>query len=85
MGLEEAMASGTPIISTLTGSIPEVLGDAAMLIPPGDFAMLADNVIKLMEDRLLREELCRKGRERAERMYDADRVSGEFARVLKEI
>ncbi|HDN95365.1 MAG TPA: glycosyltransferase family 1 protein [Nitrospirae bacterium] len=85
MVLAEAMASGTPIISTLTGSIPEVLGDAAMLIPPGDFAMLADNVIKLMEDRLLREELCRKGRERAERMYDADRVSGEFARVLKEI
>lgn len=85
MVLAEAMASGTPVISTLSGSIPEVVGDAGMLISPGDFYSLAENLAKLMEDSPLREEMSIKGRARAEQLFDADKVSGEFARTLKEI
>lgn len=82
MVLAEAMASGTPVISTLSGSIPEVLRDAAMLIPPGDFVMLADNVIKLIETPDLREDLSSKARARAEKVFDANRISGELLDVL---
>ncbi|HDO26182.1 MAG TPA: glycosyltransferase family 1 protein [Nitrospirae bacterium] len=82
MVLAEAMASGTPVISTLSGSIPEVVGDAAMLIPAGDFAVLADNIIKLMENPALREELSSKSRERAEGLFDANRISEELLDVL---
>ncbi len=80
--LAEAMACGKPVISTLSGSIPEVLGDAAMLIPSGDFAMLADNVIKLMETPALRDELSSKARARAQKVFDANRISGELSDIL---
>jgi glycosyltransferase involved in cell wall biosynthesis len=85
MVLAEAMASGTPVISTLSGSIPEVLGDAAMMIPSGDFAALADNVIKLMENPAQREELSSKARARAEKVFDANRISEELNEVLNSI
>ena len=83
MVLAEAMASGTPVISTLSGSIPEVVGDAGMLIPPGDFAALADNVIKLMEDRVLREELSGRARQRAERLFDSMKIANDLLDALK--
>jgi len=85
MVLAEAMASGTPVISTLSGSIPEVVGDSAMLIPPGDFMALANSIINLMEDGSLRENLAEKARERAEKVFDADRISEELADILNSL
>ncbi len=40
MVLAEAMACGKPVISTCSGSIPEIVGDAGILVPPGDFFQL---------------------------------------------
>lgn len=80
--LVEAMASAKPVISTLSGSIPEVVGDAGILIPPGDFTALADNVIKLMEETALREDLSAKARERAEKMFNADTIAAELSDIL---
>ncbi len=85
MVLAEAMASGTPVITTLSGSIPEVVGDAAILIPPGDFSALANNVMKLMQDKQLRKDLGLKGRERAIKMYDSKKVATEFLAVLENL
>ncbi len=84
MVLAEAMASGTPVISTLSGSIPEVVGDAAVLIPPGDYESLADNVMTLIKDRILRDDYSGKGRQRAENLFDSKKAAGEFADTLKE-
>lgn len=43
----EAMASGTPVVATAAGSLPEVLGDAARLVPPGDVEALAEAIVEL--------------------------------------
>lgn len=85
MVLVEAMASGKPVVSTLSGSIPEVVGDAAILIPAGDYKGLADAVIKLREDESFREGLVQKGRERAKNLFCNKKVAQELSNVLGSI
>lgn len=62
----EAMACGTPVISSNTSSLPEVVGDAALLVDPHNIDQLADALIRLSEDEPLREELRQKGYKRAQ-------------------
>ncbi|MBW2218738.1 MAG: glycosyltransferase family 4 protein, partial [Deltaproteobacteria bacterium] len=45
----EAMACGVPVISTTGGALPEVVGDAGVLVPPADSKLLADAIIKLLD------------------------------------
>src|SRR5262249_47699577 len=47
----EAMASGTPVVAAATGSIPEVAGKAAILVPPGDPSALAGGIERAVADR----------------------------------
>ena len=47
----EAMASGTPVVATTATSIPEIAGDAAVLVAPGDAEALADGVRRALADR----------------------------------
>jgi alpha-maltose-1-phosphate synthase len=85
--LAEALASGTPIITTLHGSIPEVVGDAALLAPPSDFLGLADAMKRLIEDSRERERLACAGRARAEAECDsrkqADRLLTAYEGLMK--
>jgi alpha-1,3-rhamnosyl/mannosyltransferase len=46
----EAMACGTPVVAAAAGSLPEVVGDAAPLVPPEDHAALADAVARVLAD-----------------------------------
>ncbi len=85
MVLAEALASGTPVISTMSGSIPEVVGDAAELIPSGDYIALADSVIRLKDESAYREDLAKKGRDRAKEMFDSNIAAHKFMDVIKEI
>jgi alpha-1,3-rhamnosyl/mannosyltransferase len=61
----EAMAAGVPVVTTTAGSLPEVVGDAAELVPPGDEAALADALTRVLTDDALRAELVARGRRRA--------------------
>jgi glycosyltransferase involved in cell wall biosynthesis len=47
----EAMASGTPVVATASTCVPEVAGDAAILVPPGDAEALADGIRRALGDR----------------------------------
>jgi alpha-1,3-rhamnosyl/mannosyltransferase len=60
----EAMASGTPVVATTAGAIPEVAGDAAVLVPPGDSDALAAGVQAAIADR---DRLVAAGLDRARR------------------
>jgi glycosyltransferase involved in cell wall biosynthesis len=61
----EAMACGTPVVTT-TGSAPEeVAGEAALLVPPQDPASLADSIARVLDDVRLASDLRRRGPQRA--------------------
>jgi glycosyltransferase involved in cell wall biosynthesis len=64
----EAMACGTPAVTTTGGSLPEVAGDAALLVEPGDTGALAAAVAKLAGDPAERARLAARGRARAATM-----------------
>jgi len=61
----EAMACGTPVIAADAGSLPEVVGDAAMLVPPRDVDALARCLDQALDHLGLVGELSHSGRERA--------------------
>jgi len=63
----EAMARGTPVVCSTGGALPEVAGDAALLHPPTDDAMLASHIWSLWQDNALHAELSRRGAARAAR------------------
>lgn len=76
--LVESMACGKPVISTLSGAIPEVVADAGVLVPPNDFLSLANALENLISDEKKRVELGQKGRRRAEEVFDSQRVAVEL-------
>ena len=61
----EAMACGCPVITTKTGCSPEVVGDAALLVDPYNPQEIGAAVRTILTDRERREELIRKGLQRA--------------------
>ena len=61
----EAMACGTPVLTSDTSSMPEIAGDAAYLIDPGSVESITGGLRRLAADEGLRVELARRGRKRA--------------------
>jgi glycosyltransferase involved in cell wall biosynthesis len=57
----EAMACGVPVVSTTGGALPEVVGDAGILVPPGDAAALRKAIILLLDNPELRRKLGEAG------------------------
>lgn len=60
----EAMACGVPVISTTGGALPEVVGDAGILVPPADSPALETAIIGLLDNPDLSKRLGNAGRER---------------------
>ena len=61
----EAMASGTPVVTSNVSSLPEVTGDAAVLVDPYDVESIADGMRRVLTDPQLAAEMRRKGLARA--------------------
>jgi glycosyltransferase involved in cell wall biosynthesis len=61
----QAMAAGVPVVATAAGSIPEVVGDAALTVAPGDVEGLAGALSRMVDDADLREEYTGRGLDRA--------------------
>jgi glycosyltransferase involved in cell wall biosynthesis len=61
----EAMASGTPVVTSNASSLPEVVGDAALLVDPHDATNIADGIYRVLTDDALQNDLKRRGLERA--------------------
>lgn len=78
----EAMACGAPVLASATTSIPEVAGDAALLVDPLDGAAIASALTRLLEDRLLLGELASKGIKRAQ-MFSWHQAAGELLAIMK--
>lgn len=61
----EAMASGTPVVVSNVSSLPEVVGDAGVLVDPYDPQSIAEGIHRVLDDGTLRQELIRRGLVRA--------------------
>ncbi len=61
----EAMACGTPVIVSNRGSLPEVVGDAGVVVDPEDEGRMADAVRRILEDAVWRDDRIEKGFKRA--------------------
>jgi glycosyltransferase involved in cell wall biosynthesis len=61
----EAFSAGLPVVATAVGGVPDGVGDAALLIPPGDPVAAVEALERLAGDEALRAGLIRKGLERA--------------------
>jgi glycosyltransferase involved in cell wall biosynthesis len=81
----EAMASGTPVVTSNVSSLPEVAGDAAVLVDPYQSSAIADGIERVLCDEPLRRELRAKGLARAHQFsWDASvrRVRDIYGQVL---
>ncbi|MGB9723514.1 MAG: glycosyltransferase family 4 protein [Chloroflexia bacterium] len=76
----EAMACGTPVLAGNTSSLPEVVGEAGLLVNPLDEEEVVAALGRLLEDASLRAELGRRGRERAA-AFSWERTAQETLRV----
>jgi glycosyltransferase involved in cell wall biosynthesis/SAM-dependent methyltransferase len=85
MVLIEAMACGLPVISTLSGSIPEVVGDAGIIVQSNDPGDLSTAIMKLLKDDTLKKELSIKGRERALNEFNSQKIAQKFNLLFEEV
>ena len=60
----EAMAVGTPVVTTAAGAVPEVVGDAALVVPVGDPGALAHALRQVLQDEALAQDLADSGEAR---------------------
>lgn len=80
----EAMSCGAPLLASNTSSFPEVVGDAGVLIPPGDVDLWAETMRDLLRDSSHRNELRTQGFARAER-FSWRRTAQETYDIYREV
>jgi glycosyltransferase involved in cell wall biosynthesis len=82
---QEALRAGTPLVSTRAGGVPELVGDAAELVPVGDAAALADAVSKVLDDPDHAARLAEAGRRRAAGWPDEAGAARRLVAVYQEL
>lgn len=80
----EAMAAGTPVVVSNVSSLPEVVGDAGVLVNPYDPRSIADGIRKVLTDRTLRSDLRARGLARA-RSFSWPASAARIRRIYEEL
>ncbi len=80
----EAMACRVPVISTTGGALPEVVGDAGVLVPPADTQALKAAIVGLLDDPARRARLADAGFERVKRHFTWHNTATQVAEVYRE-
>ncbi|HEY1292571.1 MAG TPA: glycosyltransferase family 1 protein [Chloroflexota bacterium] len=84
MTVLEAMACGTPVLTSNLSALPEVVGDAGALVDPYSADAISSRLAELLESQSTRDELSRRGLERA-RHFTWPQVAEQTVRVYREI
>jgi glycosyltransferase involved in cell wall biosynthesis len=80
----EAMTLGAPVITSNTSSLPEVAGDAALLVDPNDPDQLVDAILNVIADSQLRRALIDKGQQRA-RLFSWKKTAEETLKAYNSL
>ena len=80
----EAMACGTPVVSSNATSLPEVVGDAGVLVDPYDIEGMAEAMYEVLSNDALRDALVTKGLDRV-KMFSWERTARETLAVYEEL
>ncbi len=82
----ESFYAGTPVITSNVTSMPEVAGDAALLIDPFSVQSITDAMLKISSDEIFRQTLIEKGKKRSENFTwqkSADRLWTSIEKILQ--
>ncbi|MFE6285026.1 glycosyltransferase family 4 protein [Streptomyces sp. NPDC057877] len=82
---QEALHAGVPLVATRVGGVPDMVGDAAELIPYGDARALADAVVRLLGDPARREWLAQRGARQAASWPTEDETIAQVLSVYDEL
>jgi glycosyltransferase involved in cell wall biosynthesis len=80
----DAMAAGVPVVAAAAGAIPEVVGDAALLVDPTDVSALANGIEQVLRDESLRAALIERG-DRQWRKFSWDTTACELAALYHRV
>jgi len=80
----ELMSCATPLVATTAGALPEVVGDAALTVPPGDTEALAQALKKVIDDEAYAAELGARGRDRVMKRYTWPSVARQTAQWYRD-
>lgn len=83
--LVEAMAAGLPVVTTTGGSAGEIVGDAGLVVPPGDSAALASALDRVLTEPDLAHRLHQAGQIRARTLFDERRFAAETETVYHHV
>jgi glycosyltransferase involved in cell wall biosynthesis len=81
----EAMTCGCPVVCSTAGSLPEVVGDAALKCHAENCDQMAENCITVLEDANLAKELVQKGFEQAKKFSLEQMAKGLMSEYMKAI
>lgn len=84
--VQEAQASGVPVISTFSAGLPELIGNnsSGFLVPENSPQSIAEKILALYENESLRRKMGRTARERAEEFLDWAIVAGKIEKILRD-
>lgn len=80
----ESMASGTPVVSSKTSALPEILGDAAYLVNPENIDEIVNATYNLIKNKELRSDYIERGIDRASK-YTWERAANQIDDILREV
>ncbi len=80
----EAMACGTPVITSNQSALPEAAGDAALLVDPENVAAIADAMARILADQSLRKNLSSAGLAQAKR-FSWEKTGNRTAEILRSV
>lgn len=81
----EAMACGLPVVAAAGGALPEVVGDAGLVVPPRDPEAMAAAIDKLLGDASLREAIGKSARERILERFQWHKAASEMTGIYQDM